>query len=169
MKYYFISCLHVSHNKMTTVWFRFPDYTLNRQQLKLLENVKYQQRTVVLVSNNSMYIDIKPYFCFCIDRYWNIGSWLFSEKELPNPFTSFRSSRIVNKYGTSGLVVSEIWQKMIGKPIYFLTFIFYLHGKQLNCIYLVVCSDIDIVPYIIDISTAFRHKLAAVISWPPLI
>ena len=24
---------------------------------------------VVLVSNNNMYIDIKPYFCFCIDRY----------------------------------------------------------------------------------------------------
>ena len=28
----------------------------------------------------------------------------------------------------------------------------YLHGKQLNCVYLVVCSDIDIVPYVIDIS-----------------
>ena len=52
----------------------------------------YKQRlSIVLVSNNNMYIDIKPYFCFFIDRYWNIGSRVFSEKELPNPFTSFRS------------------------------------------------------------------------------
>ena len=95
---------------------------------------------LVLVSNNNMYIDIKPYFYFCIDRYWNIG------------FTSFRS--FPKRKQIWRFRFSSKWNltKMIEKPIYFSNFIFYLHGKQLNCVYLVVCSDIDIVPYIINIS-----------------
>ena len=84
-----------------------------------------------------MYIDIKPYFYFCIDRYWNIGSWVFFEKELQTLSHVLEVSRNVNKYGAYGLAVSEIWQKMIREPIYFSNLIFYLHGKQLNCIYLV--------------------------------
>ena len=63
---------------------------------------------VVLVSNSNMHIDIKPYFCLAyrsILKYRGIRC--FPGRDLPNSFARFSISRNVNKYGISGLAVSE--------------------------------------------------------------
>ena len=63
---------------------------------------------LVLVSNDNMHIDIKPYFCLSyrsILKYRGIRC--FPGRDLPNSFVRFSISRNVNKYGVSGLAVSE--------------------------------------------------------------
>ena len=72
-----------------------------------IEGVFYP--TVVLVSNDNMHIDIKPYFCLAyrsILKYRGIRCFL--GRDLPNSIARFSISRNVNKYGISGLAVSEI-------------------------------------------------------------
>ena len=64
---------------------------------------------VVLVSNDNMHIDIKPYFCLAyrsILKYRGIRCFL--GRDLPNSIARFSISQNVNKYGISGLAVSEI-------------------------------------------------------------
>ena len=64
--------------------------------------------TLVLVSNDNMYIDINPYFCLAyrsILKYRGIRC--FPGRDLPNSFMRFSISRNVNKYGVSALAVSE--------------------------------------------------------------
>ena len=63
---------------------------------------------LVLVSNDNMHIDIKPYFCLTyrsILKYRGIRC--FPGRDLPDSFARFSISRNVNKYGISGLAVSE--------------------------------------------------------------
>ena len=63
---------------------------------------------LVLVSNDNMYIDIKPYFCLAyrsILKYRGIRC--FPGRDLPNSSVRFSISRNVNKYGVSALAVSE--------------------------------------------------------------
>ena len=67
---------------------------------------------VVLVSNNNMHIDIKPYFCLpyrSILKYR--GMRCFPLGDLPNSFARFSISQNVNKYGVSASAVSESLQK----------------------------------------------------------
>ena len=64
--------------------------------------------TVVLVSNDNMHIDIKPYFCLSYRSLLKYrGIRCFPGRDLPNSFARFSISRNVNKYGVSGLAVSE--------------------------------------------------------------
>ena len=63
---------------------------------------------LVLVSNDNMHIDIKPYFCLAyrsILKYRGIRC--FPGRDLPNSFARFSISRNVNKYGISALAISE--------------------------------------------------------------
>ena len=82
--------------------------------LKVLQIANFSQIThsptfwAVLVSNGNMHIDIKPYFCLAyrsILKYRGIRC--FPGRDLPNAFARFSISRNVNKYGISGLAVSE--------------------------------------------------------------
>ena len=69
-------------------------------------------KVLVLVSNNNMHIDIKPYFCLpyrSILKYR--GMRCFPLGDLPNSFARFSISRNVNKYGVSASAVSESLQK----------------------------------------------------------
>ena len=66
-------------------------------------------QALVLVSNNNMHIDIKPYFCLpyrSILKYQ--GMRCFPLGDLPNSFATFSISSNVNKDGVSALAVSEI-------------------------------------------------------------
>ena len=63
---------------------------------------------LLLISNDNMHIDIKPYFYLAyhsILKYQGIRC--FPGRDLPNSFTRFSISRNVNKYGISALAVSE--------------------------------------------------------------
>ena len=75
----------------------------------MIKGTTRNRTPLVLVSNDNMHIDIKPYFCLAyrsILKYRGIRCFL--GRDLPNSIARFSISRNVNKYGISGLAVSEI-------------------------------------------------------------
>ena len=66
----------------------------------------------MLVSNDNMHIDIKPYFFLAYRSILKYrGMRCFPVRDLPNSFARFSISRNVNKYGISASAVSERGQK----------------------------------------------------------
>ena len=75
-------------------------------------HVKGDGSYLMLVSNNNMHIDVKPYFCLLYRSILKYrGMRCFPLGVLPNSFVRFSISRNVNKYGVSALAVSESLQK----------------------------------------------------------
>ena len=63
---------------------------------------------LVLVSNDNMHINIKPYFCLAYRSILKYrGTRCFPGRDLRNSFARFSISRNINKYGVSALAVSE--------------------------------------------------------------
>ena len=103
-----ISDVPTTGNTVFLFIFSISGSRLNLNQILYMLEVPFIQSTVVLVLNDNMHINIKPYFCLAyrsILKYRGIRC--FPGRDLPNSFVRFSVSQNVNKYGISALAVSE--------------------------------------------------------------